>query len=104
MAKLSGSGLLLLLSVSLCLNLTAQSTPDIFQQIETVTPGQGKVKDFTGQCDHESCGFAPVTAKETQRCERISYCHLHGIGTGGQQSRRPVQGPFYQPARRSEKL
>jgi len=44
MAKLSGSGLLLLLSVTLCLNLTAQNTPDIFQQIETTKQGQGKVK------------------------------------------------------------
>jgi hypothetical protein len=44
MAKLSGSGLLLLLSVTLCLNLTAQSTPDIFQQIQTTRQGQGKIK------------------------------------------------------------
>lgn len=44
MAKLSGSGLLLLLSVTLCHTLTAQITPDIFQQIETSKQGQGKVK------------------------------------------------------------
>ena len=44
MAKLSGSGLLLLLSVTLCLNLTAQSSPDIFQQIGTSKPGKGMVK------------------------------------------------------------
>jgi hypothetical protein len=44
MAKLSGSGLLLLFSVILCLNLTAQSTPDIFQQIGTSNTGKGKVK------------------------------------------------------------
>ena len=44
MAKLSGSGILLLFFVTLCLNLTAQSTPDIFQQIGTSKPGKGKVK------------------------------------------------------------
>jgi hypothetical protein len=46
MAKLSGSGLLLLLFVSLCLDLTAQNSSDIFQQIETTKPGQGKVKIY----------------------------------------------------------
>jgi hypothetical protein len=44
MAKLTGSRLLLLLSVLLSLNLTAQTTPDIFQQIITSKQGQGKVK------------------------------------------------------------
>ena len=44
MAKLSGSGLLLLLSVTLCISLTAQNTPDIFQQIGTSKPGKGMVK------------------------------------------------------------
>jgi hypothetical protein len=44
MSKISGSGLLFLLFVTLCLNLTAQSTPDIFQQIQSSKQGQGKVK------------------------------------------------------------
>jgi len=45
MPKISGSGLLLLfLSVTLCLNLTAQTSPDIFQQFQASQPGQGKVK------------------------------------------------------------
>ncbi len=44
MAKLSGSGLLFLLFVTLCPYLTAQTTPDIFQQIGTSKQGQGTVK------------------------------------------------------------
>jgi hypothetical protein len=45
MPKISGSGLLLLLfTVILCLNLTAQTTPDIFQLIESTGPGRGRVK------------------------------------------------------------
>jgi hypothetical protein len=44
MVKLFGSGLFFLLSVSLCLNLTAQNSSDIFQQIESKNPGQGTVK------------------------------------------------------------
>jgi hypothetical protein len=44
MAKLSGSGLILFLSVTLCLNLSAQNTPDIFKLIETPKQGQGVVK------------------------------------------------------------
>jgi hypothetical protein len=44
MAKFSGSGLSLLLTVTLCLNLTAQTTPDIFQQLQSPRQGQGVVK------------------------------------------------------------
>ncbi len=44
MVKLSASGLLFLLSVSLCFSATAQSSPDIFQQIQSTKPGQGTVK------------------------------------------------------------
>jgi hypothetical protein len=44
MAKLSGSGLLFLLFVNLCLTLPAQNTPEILQQIQASTPGTGTVK------------------------------------------------------------
>jgi hypothetical protein len=44
MAKFSGPGLLLLLIVTLCLNLSAQNTPDIFHQLVTSKQGQGVVK------------------------------------------------------------
>jgi hypothetical protein len=44
MAKISGPGLFLLIAVSLCGNLPAQTSPDIFNQILTSKPGEGTVK------------------------------------------------------------
>jgi hypothetical protein len=44
MAKLSGSGLLVLFTLMLSINLSAQTTPDIFEQIESAGSGRGTVK------------------------------------------------------------
>jgi hypothetical protein len=44
MAKLYGPGLTFLLVVFLCFHGSAQSYPDIFQQLTTTTPGQGTVE------------------------------------------------------------
>ncbi len=44
MAKLSGPGITFLFAVSLCFHVTAQSYPDIFQQLEAQAPGKGNVE------------------------------------------------------------
>jgi hypothetical protein len=41
MAKISGSGLFLLVLATLCLDLSAQNYPDIFSRLESKKPGQG---------------------------------------------------------------
>jgi hypothetical protein len=44
MAKVTGKGLIFLITVFLCFKVSAQSFPDIFQQLESQKPGQGAVK------------------------------------------------------------
>lgn len=44
MFKLSGSGLLFIIIVTLSARLGAQSAPDIFQEVEAAKTGQGQVK------------------------------------------------------------
>jgi hypothetical protein len=43
MAKVSGSGLLLLLAATLCISLPAQTVPDVFTRLELKKPNQGIV-------------------------------------------------------------
>jgi hypothetical protein len=44
MAKITGPALLILIAATLCKNLPAQTTPDIFHQLESARPEQGTVK------------------------------------------------------------
>jgi len=44
LSKISGTCLLILFASAFCTDLTAQTTSDIFAQIETVKPGQGNIK------------------------------------------------------------
>lgn len=44
LSKISGTCLLILFATALVTELTAQTTSDIFVQIETVKPGQGNIK------------------------------------------------------------
>jgi len=68
MAKVTGKGLIFLIAVFLCFKVSAQSNPDIFQQLESQIPGQGIVKISQ---DNSIRGLVELHLSQMQRLKGI---------------------------------
>ena len=96
-SKISGTCLMILIAAALCTGLPAQTTSDIFAQLESVKPGQGNIKVTQDQAIRNLVNQHLAQQKRINGIRGFRISIYMGSGQEANKAGRSVESPVYQP-------